>query len=121
MAESHGNLAKVFHVGSTKLGERKRLDYHDSTTPKLVPDVQKTDLRGSQWVFSFISSSRRQESRYDFECEIVLVSVATCTPLKIANLVVEHVHQTQADLVQAMDPARNASSKKASRQDRTTE
>ena len=49
------------------------------------------DLRGSQWAFSFISRSRRQEGRYDFECEIVLVSVASGTPLKIANLVVEHV------------------------------
>lgn len=58
---------------------------------------------------------------FDFECEIVLVSVAAGTPLKIANLVVVHVHQTEADLVQAMDPARNASSKKAFRQDQATE
>jgi hypothetical protein len=64
---------------------------------------------------------RRQEGRYDFEYEIVLVSVAAGTPLKIANLVIEHVHQTEADLVQAMDPARNASSKKAFRQDQVTE
>jgi hypothetical protein len=46
---------------------------------------------------------------------------ADLSRLRQDPLVVEHVHQTEADLVQAMDPARNTISSKAFRQDRTTE
>jgi len=63
----------------------------------------------------------RQEGRNNFEWESVLFTVALGAPLTVTKLVVEPVHQAEADLLQAMDHARNAASDKAFRQDRTIE
>ncbi len=71
-------------------------------------EIKKEGLRGSQWILFRTPSQRRQERGDDFELEVVLVAVAVGPALEDANLIVEPLHQAEADLVLRVTVRRDA-------------